>query len=127
MEEAVAGGRADDGGDQGGSDQSGGDQGGGDQGGGDDTRNGVVADGYIRDARVYVDVDGDGDVSEGDKQVGVTDKDGKFSAAADAPSGALLAVGGVNTDTGVPNTLVLRAPSGSSVVNPLTTLVQAVI
>lgn len=76
---------------------------------------------------MFVDVDGDGVVSEGDEQVGVTDKDGKFSAPADAPSGALLAVGGVNTDTGVPNTLVLRAPSGSSVVNPLTTLVQAVI
>ncbi|MBF0282799.1 MAG: hypothetical protein HQM07_09570, partial [Zetaproteobacteria bacterium] len=43
-------------------------------------------------------------------------------------TGHLLgAAGGINIDTGVPNTMELKAPAGSSVINPLTTLVQSVV
>ncbi len=89
---------------------------------------GVVADGYVRGAEVWIDVDGSGTVDPGvDYFVGTTDSVGNFFIPDSAPSGSIIATGGVNIDTGVPNTMPLRAPEGSTVINPLTTLVQAVI
>jgi uncharacterized repeat protein (TIGR02059 family) len=85
---------------------------------------GVLADGYIRDADVFIDTDGDG---VGDYSVGKTDAQGNFVLPADAPSGTLIATGGVNIDTGLPNTLPLKAPAGSTTINPLTTLVQSIV
>ena len=40
-------------------------------------------------------------------------------------SAQCIAVGGVNIDTGVPNTIVYKAPAGATTVSPLTTLIQA--
>ena len=89
---------------------------------------GVVSDGYIRGAQIYIDSDNDGIADVGEALAGVTtDANGQFILPADAPSGAILAVGGINIDTNVPNTLVLKAPAGSKVISPLTTLVQEVI
>lgn len=90
--------------------------------------NGILADGYVRDAQVYIDTNGNGVADPGtDYLVGTTDAAGNFFITAGAPTGALIAVGGVNIDTGLPNTLPLKAPAGSTTINPLTTLVQAVI
>jgi hypothetical protein len=92
---------------------------------------GVVADGYIRGAKVWLDTDGDGqkDVDTGI----VSNEQGQFFLPIDvASSGALVMVGGVNMDTGLPNTIQLKAPKIEDftkpvVINPLTTLVQTVL
>ena len=89
---------------------------------------GVVADGYVRGAMVYIDTNSNGIADPGlDYLVGSTNINGNFFLSTDAPVGTLIAVGGVNTDTGVPNTLSLKAPAGSTTINPLTTLIQAVV
>ncbi len=81
-----------------------------------------VADGYIRDAAIWIDTNNDGTA---DYDTGrTTDAQGNFVLDADIPSGTLFALGGVNIDTGIPNTLVLKAPTGSTVINPLTTLLH---
>jgi len=85
---------------------------------------GVVADGYIRGATVFIDTDGDGYYTAGvDVVLGTTDANGAFMIP-DGVTGTVIASGGVNIDTGLPNTLTLMAPEGSSVINPLTTLVE---
>lgn len=96
---------------------------------GNDTANfsfnaGVVADGYVRGAQIFIDTDGDG-VQNFNPNV-ITDANGLFFLPPGTPSGGIIAIGGINIDTGVPNTLVLKAPEGATVINPLTTLIQAV-
>ena len=89
---------------------------------------GLVADGYIRGAQVYIDTNSNGLVDpESDYFVGVTDANGNFFVASGAPAGTIIAIGGVNIDTGVPNTTPLKAPEGSTTINPLTTLIQAIV
>jgi hypothetical protein len=86
---------------------------------------GVVADGYIRDAQMFLDAP-----SGLVEIVGVkTDANGNFfmPAGSNLNGYALVAVGGVNIDTGLPNTTQMKAPAGSTTINPLTTLVQAVV
>jgi hypothetical protein len=84
-----------------------------------------AADGYLRGATVWIDTNHDG---EKDFNTGITtDTQGNFSLDADTPHGTIIAVGGINIDTGVPNTMILKAPEGSTVINPLTTLVEALI
>jgi hypothetical protein len=85
---------------------------------------GVVADGYVRGATVYIDTNNDG---TGDVLVGTTDASGNFFIPTGTATGTIIATGGVNIDTGVANTVDLKAPSGSTTINPLTTLVQAVV
>jgi len=93
----------------------------------DGSKQGIVADGYIVGAQIYIDVDNDGEAEPSELVPGVvTDADGRFFLPANAPSGTIIAVGGVNTDTGLPNVAPLKAPAGSKTVNPLTTLVQEV-
>lgn len=85
---------------------------------------GIVADGYIRGAQIYIDTGNNNLVM----QTGViTDSHGNFFLPSDAPKGTIVAVGGFNIDTGLPNTMLMKAPSGSILINPLTTLVQAIV
>ncbi|MCA3073844.1 MAG: hypothetical protein INH03_04730, partial [Rhodocyclaceae bacterium] len=87
---------------------------------------GIVADGYVRGAQIYIDANGNGVAESGEALVGVlTDANGNFFLPPGAPVGAVIAVGGVNIDTGIVNTVALRAPAGASVVNPITTLIDA--
>jgi hypothetical protein len=89
---------------------------------------GVAADGYLRGASVYIDTNSNGTVDvTTDFLVGTTDASGNFFIPSSAPVGAIMVTGGVNIDTGVANTTVLKAPVGSNTINPLTTLVQAVV
>lgn len=86
----------------------------------------ALSDGYIRGAKIYVDTNGNG-VAEPSEYTGVTTNAlGGFVLPASSASGVIIAVGGINIDTGVPNVVPLKAPAGSSVVTPLTTLVQEV-
>lgn len=89
---------------------------------------GIVADGYVRGAQIYIDTNGNGVADASERVEGaVTDANGNFFLPNNVGSGAILAVGGVNIDTGVPNTIVMKAPAGSAMVSPLTTLVQSYI
>ncbi|HET9811489.1 MAG TPA: calcium-binding protein, partial [Sphingomicrobium sp.] len=86
---------------------------------------GVAADGLLAGATVFMDVNGDGLWNEGEA-ITITDADGRFLF--DSPSvGTLVVTGGTNVDTGLPNLVTMSAPLGSGVVNPLTTLVQALV
>lgn len=86
---------------------------------------GVAADGLLAGATVFMDANGDGQWNEGEART-TTGADGRYLF--DSPSvGTLVVSGGINTDTGLPNLVTMRAPIGSGVVNPLTTLVQAVL
>lgn len=95
-----------------------------------DYSTGVVADGYIRGGQLYVDRNRDGVAQASERLEGVvTDANGQFFLPADANAGSdpVLVIGGVNIDTGVANTLPLKAPAGAVTINPITTLVQTLI
>ena len=87
---------------------------------------GVVFDGYLSGATVFIDVDDDGQFDAGDEPWAITDANGNFTLISNA-LGTWRAFGGVNVDTGVANQLTFSAPEGSGVINPLTTLVQALV
>ena len=92
------------------------------------TISGIVSDGYVRGAQIYIDTNHNGIADPGELVAGVvTDAKGNFFLPASAPAGSIIAVGGINIDTGVANTMPLKAPAGSTMITPLTTLVQAFI
>lgn len=87
---------------------------------------GTVADGHISGARIYLDLNNNGSVNANEDTGVLTNGSGRFTGATTlSVAHAILATGGVNTDTGLANTLILKAPVGASVINPLTTLTQA--
>jgi VCBS repeat-containing protein len=86
---------------------------------------GVVVDGYLAGATVFADVNGNSVLDVGETST-TTAGDGSFTLL--NPQGAVIrAVGGTNVDTGLANTLTLSAPDGSTVINPLTTLVEVLV
>ncbi|NBO15965.1 MAG: hypothetical protein EBV20_12710, partial [Betaproteobacteria bacterium] len=92
-----------------------------------DFKNGLAADGYLKNASVYVDLNNNGKVDATDYFAGKTDSAGNFFLNKGAPAGAIIVQGGINTDTGVANTLSLSAPADSFTINPLSTLVQSLV
>ena len=92
---------------------------------------GNVIDDYIQGATVCVDAAPSNGIYEADKDKpcakGLTDKYGGFTFATDVSTSPLVMSGGTDVGTGKPFTGTLTAPAGSTVVNPLTTLVQAMI
>ena len=86
------------------------------------TESGTVIDGYLSGATVFIDTDADGQLDAGEPNT-VTDLQGNFTLPADV-TGNLVAMGGTDISTGLPFVGVLRAPAGSTVVTPLTTLVN---
>jgi len=86
---------------------------------------GVVEDGYLAGATVFSDENMNGIWDNGEAKA-IADATGHYSISG-VGSGPLVAVGGTNIDTGLPNGLVFSAPTGSAVINPLTTLVQALV
>ncbi|HJV03242.1 MAG TPA: DUF4214 domain-containing protein, partial [Burkholderiaceae bacterium] len=85
---------------------------------------GAVVDGYIAGATVFADANGNGAWDPGEAKA-VTDALGHFTL--ENAKGTLIATGGTDSSTGLPSTVTHKAPAGSSVVNPLTTLQQAFI
>jgi Ca2+-binding RTX toxin-like protein len=85
---------------------------------------GVVVDGYVAGGTVFADANHNGVLDAGEAST-TTDANGNFILP--GGSGPLVMFGGTNVDTGLPNLVTLTAPDGSAVVNPLTTLVQALI
>lgn len=88
---------------------------------------GVVADGYISGAKIYIDANGDNIAQESEYTGVTTDSQGRFFLPNSLPVGALIAVGGTNTDTGLAQLTPYLAPAGSMTINPFSTLLQAYI
>ncbi|NDE54029.1 MAG: hypothetical protein EB069_05465, partial [Actinobacteria bacterium] len=84
---------------------------------------GRIQDGYISNATVFADADGDGVLDPGEIST-TSDGDGNFKLT--GAIGNLVATGGTDISTNLPHTTVLKAPAGATIVNPLTTLVSAV-
>ncbi|MBF0434788.1 MAG: Ig-like domain-containing protein, partial [Magnetococcales bacterium] len=84
-----------------------------------------ISDGYVEGASVYVDVNNNG-IPDPEEYIGKTDKNGAINIPEDKV-GTVIVTGGINTDTGLPNTAVMKAPSGGAMVTPLTTLVQKLV
>jgi hypothetical protein len=82
------------------------------------------AGGYLSGATVFADTNGNG-VLDGNESSAPTDANGSFILSATS-SGPLVATGGTDIATGLVFTGQLSAPNGSSVITPLTTVVNAV-
>lgn len=92
---------------------------------------GSVVKGPLQNASVFIDTDGDGVHGANDSPVVTTDVNGAFTMASGF-EGDLVAQATADTvDTFAPDTpldgLVLKAPSGYSVVSPATTLTSAIL
>lgn len=88
----------------------------------------TLHDGYIDGAKVYVDLNDNNEVDAGDKLLGVT-KDGKLSAVltdADKLHG-LIAQGGIDISTNSAFVGSFSTTAGSTVINPITTVVQTLV
>jgi hypothetical protein len=75
-------------------------------------------------ANVFADGNGNG-VKDPGEASGTTDANGNVSLK--GGSGAIVLSGGTDISTGLANKLVLKAPAGSTVVNPITSLIQSLV
>ncbi len=86
---------------------------------------GAAIDGYISGATVFADTNENGIFDEELGEVStVTDENGNFTLV--GGSGPLVMTGGTDIWTGLAFDGVMRAPDGSTVITPLTTLVAAI-
>lgn len=86
--------------------------------------NGKVIDGYIKNSTVFADLNGDG-LHNPNESITTTDTVGQFSLPAISGFGNLIASGGIDISTGIALEGSLTAPPGSTVITPLTTLINA--
>jgi hypothetical protein len=84
------------------------------------TTSGRVVDGYIANAAVFCDTNGNGVRDTGEGQA-ISGAQGEFTFAA-ACSSTIVATGGNDASTTLPFRGVLKAPAGSTIVSPATTL-----
>ncbi len=93
------------------------------------TTSGTVIDGYLVGATVFRDINDNGSLDAASEPNTTTDAQGDWTLAVDpANEGAkLISFGGTDSSTGKAFTGVLTAPAGSTVVTPLTTLVQSYV
>ena len=86
----------------------------------------AVVDGYIKGALVFADANGNGKLDP-DEWNATTDDNGNYTLPSSAKVGTIIASGGTDILTNKPFQGVLTAPAGSTVVNPLTTIVQSLL
>lgn len=86
---------------------------------------GFVIDGKVSGATVGIDLDGDGVIGPNEPTV-TTDALGEFVFPDGTPVGPIIATGGTDISTGLPFDGKLEAPAGSTVVNPLTTVIKKI-
>lgn len=91
-----------------------------------DGTSGRVADGYIKNATVFADLNGDGVQNAGEIST-TTDNFGNFTLTGTAGFGRIVVSGGTDISTNLPFNGTLTATAGATVVNPLTTLVQTMV
>lgn len=75
---------------------------------------GAVIDGYVRGATVCVDANTNNLCDEAEAKV-QSALSGLYQLRTTSTSGPLIALGGINSDTGATNTMMLRAPPACSV------------
>ncbi|MBR0830454.1 VCBS domain-containing protein [Bradyrhizobium manausense] len=85
---------------------------------------GQEIDGYIAGATVFADANYNGQFDAGEAHT-TTNADGSFALV--GGSGTLVSIGGTDVSTGLAVTGVLKAPAGSTVITPLTTLIAAMV
>lgn len=90
------------------------------------SNDGVVIDGYVRDATVFIDADNDGIQDEGEASV-VTDEFGNFDFGDEAGFGSLVMSGGIDISTNLAFEGTFTAPAGAQTVSPLSSLVDKVM
>ncbi|MBO9434113.1 hypothetical protein J7394_07855 [Ruegeria sp. R13_0] len=111
---------------------AGGGGGGGSDGGGSGSTTapttGTVVDGYLVNATVFQDLNGNAIFDAGEPNT-TTDAQGNYSIALDPsnPTAKIVSIGGTDSSTGQAFTGTLTAPAGSTVITPLTTLVQSLV
>ncbi|MCF7970801.1 MAG: hypothetical protein K9L22_06510, partial [Methylococcaceae bacterium] len=86
----------------------------------------TAIDGYIAGATVFIDINGDG-IQNADEPSTITDALGNFRFSGTLPEGQIVSIGGTDITTDQPFLGVLTAPSGSTTITPLTTLINALI
>ncbi len=86
--------------------------------------NGSLIDGYIAGATVFADANSNGILDAGEAHT-TTNANGSFTLT--NAVGPLVSFGGTDLSTGLQFTGVLRAPEGSTVITPLTTLISALV
>ena len=87
------------------------------------TISGRLFDGPISGAKIYIDMNGDGTINEGDLHVDTTDSNGAYEIPNAHANKKLIADLTNATDIDDPNTALTgtyRAPAGSKVISPLT-------
>lgn len=92
------------------------------------TSSGIVIDGYLVNATVFRDINDNGTLESSEPNT-QTDAGGNWTLEID-PGNAnakLISFGGIDSSTGKAFTGVLTAPGASTVVTPLTTLVQSYV
>ncbi len=87
---------------------------------------GAVIDGYIAGATVFIDENAD-NRPDVDEQSVKTDEKGQFDFGENAGFGRLVISGGTDISTDQPFEGTMSAPSGATVVSPLTTLVDFMV
>lgn len=90
------------------------------------TASGFVIDGYISGATVFRDEDGDGVFDDGEAFT-TTDDQGAFSGLGGSEDAPIVSTGGIDISTGLVFEGSLKAPAGSTVISPVTTLVQQIV
>lgn len=85
--------------------------------------NGRAIDGYVANATVFRDQNNNSEWDAGEDKT-TTDGGGNYYLS--GSGGVIVIKGGTDTTTGKPLTFVMKAPAGSSVVTPLTTMVIAI-
>jgi VCBS repeat-containing protein len=85
---------------------------------------GKIVDGYIAGATVFADANNNGILDLGEAHT-TTNADGSFTLI--GGSGPLVSMGGTDVSTGLAFDGVLKAPAGSTVITPLTTLISALL
>lgn len=90
---------------------------------------GFVVDGYVAGATVFRDLNANGVLDPGEPNV-LTDDRGEFIGLvvdASNPGAKIISTGGVDIASGKPFGGTLTAPADSTVITPITTMVQALI
>lgn len=85
---------------------------------------GKLVDGYIAGATVFADANDNGVLDTGEAFT-TTAADGSFTLV--GGSGSLVSIGGTDVSTGVQFQGSLKAPAGSTVITPLTTLIVEIV
>jgi len=86
----------------------------------------TLVDGYISGATVFQDNDRDG-VIDADEPRASTDGSGAFTLAINPNGGPIVAIGGTDLGTGKLSTNIFKATPSSTVVSPLTTLINELV